>query len=149
VNVKQKEWINGNHMKFESLHKTFNLQVDCISTGNVIGDVQYSSFVRPRDELECNGFVNEPGHLQEYDLKPFREILHSPGYILDAVRQETRSVILYAIFHYSYNKGERIIHGVILTTGDHKLLHKWYLLDNEKSRSVIDEATKYITEEGG
>jgi hypothetical protein len=121
VNVKQKEWINGNHMKFESLHKTFNLQVDCISTGNVIGDVQYSSFVRPRDELECNGFVNEPGHLQEYD----------------------------AIFHYSYNKGERIIHGVILTTGDHKLLHKWYLLDTEKSLSVIDEATKYITEEGG
>lgn len=48
---------DGNHMVFDSPHKGFNKQVDGISTGNVMGDVQLSGFVRPYNETECNGFT--------------------------------------------------------------------------------------------
>jgi hypothetical protein len=66
--AKKIEWRTPNHMKFESLHKTFDRQADCVSIGNMIGHVQLSGFIRPRNEIECNGLPFEKGHLQEYDL---------------------------------------------------------------------------------
>ena len=145
--MKKIEWINGNKMKFSSLHKTFNKQADCISTGNVIGDVQLSSFIRPYTKTECNGFTNEKGHLQDFDLQMFIEY-NVPRYIIEEVRTFTKKVsaIFYVFKHY--NRGQRIIDGCVLTTPDYKrykLIKKWYCQHNAKSMSALDETIKYIT----
>lgn len=146
--MKQKEWINPNKMKFESLHKTFNRQCRCISTGNQIGDVVYSNYIRP-----YNRTVNPvrqtvaPGHLQNYDLtKNLVGIV--PTVIADRVRclGKDKMLILYQLHHW---KGEKqIVDGWVLTTGHddgYRLLFVCYEKPDDKTRSIIDEATKYIT----
>src|SRR3990167_2144756 len=132
--MKKVQWINGNHMKFDSLHKTFNRKIQAISTGNVIDDGFYSSFIRAFNETECNGFTNKKGHLQDFDLKSFRGYL--PYYVIDQVKELTKdkSNILYVFRHWN---GERkIVHGTVLTTGDYKkykLIRAWYLNRSYKS----------------
>ena len=144
------EWVTPNRMKFESLHKTFNRQVDCISRGNVIGHVQLSGFIRPRNEIECNGFIREKGVLQEYDLgwllKDF------PNYVKEFVRKleyaKSHSTIGY---EFRLWRGEKkTVIGYVVTAGEdqgHRVLKKWIVGKAQcKAQSVVDEAIKYITD---
>lgn len=39
--------------------------------GNAITPVQFSSFIRPVDQTECNGKAYMPGELRNFDLDPF------------------------------------------------------------------------------
>ena len=144
--MKKRQWVNGNHMLFESLHKTFNKQIDCISHGNVWGDVQYSNYIRAYTETECNGFTSPEGHLQKFDLESFYN-LRVPSYILDQVKELTHNQkgILYLFKHF--NKGERVLDGLVLTNANYdnpKVIQVWYLGRNYKQISIVDEAIKYI-----
>lgn len=142
--MKKTEWINGNKMKFESESKTFNKQCDLITTGNVWGGVQFSQYIRPTNEVACNGATFPPGHLRDYDLKPFN--LGRFPYVLKAVKEYAdagKQVILYKFRHFH---GQReIINGFVITDSRHRLLKKFYTGPTYKSMSVIDEAVKYIT----
>jgi hypothetical protein len=143
--MKKKEWATPNRMKFDSLHKTFNMQTQVISTGNILSNTLHGGYIRAANELECNGIVNPPGHLQAFDLQQFS------GYglykVLVIVRQLAveKSVILYVLKHYT--KGKRIVDGAIITTTDHKKLYVW-CVGNAKQWSIVDEASKYLCEEG-
>lgn len=142
--MKKIEWINGNKMKFESECKTFNKQCDLITTGNVWGGVQFSQYIRPTNETECNGATFPPGQLRDYDLRPFG--LHQFPRVLEAVMEYAdagRPVILYKFRHFN---GEReTVHGFVITDTNYHLLKKFYTGPTYKSISVIDEAVKYIT----
>ena len=144
--MKTKEWINGNHMKFESEHKTFNRQVDSISTGNVLGHVQLSGFVRAYDETKCNGNISEKGQLQNYDLDKFI-CKDFPWKIKDYIRKHAKeeSVICYEFRHWRGR--QKVVHGYIVTTTDHWLMKVFYIKNHWKSYSILKEAAKYITEE--
>ena len=143
--MKKRVWRDGNHMLFESAHLTFNRQVDCISTGNVLGHVQVSFYIRPWTEVECNGRQFPEGHLRDADLAYFENRL--PTEVREAVclHAEDQSVILYEFRHWSGK--EKIVHGYVITTGDKKLIRTFTTRPALKSRSVIVEATKYICEE--
>lgn len=134
-------WRDGNHMLFESGHKTFDNQVDCISTGNVIGHVQLSFHVRAYTETECNGFVRPPGHLRSFDMKKWR----LPTDVRDRVLKETEttSVWLYEFRHWTA-KG-KIVHGYVITSNDHELLAEFVTGPTYKSGLVINEAVTYVT----
>ena len=133
-------------MLFESLHKTFNKQVDSISRGNVIGDAQYSMYIRPFNETECNGMTFKNGELRAFDLKGFIT-LGVPNYIIEQVKNltEDTKTILYLFKHY--NKGVRVNDGLVLTTATDKpkVVHIWYLNNRYKANSAVDEAINYIT----
>jgi hypothetical protein len=146
--AKKKEWVTPNRMKFDSDCKTFNRQVDCISIGNVIGHVQLSGCVRPRNETECNGYDFPKRHLQEYDLCWL--LKNFPNYVKEYIRKldyaEDHPLIAYEFRHWRGKK--KVVHGYVVTTGSdngHKLLRKWYP-DRMKSKSVINEAVKYIAD---
>lgn len=154
--AREKEWVTPNRMKFESLHKTFNHQVDCIGTGNVFGHVQLSGYVRPRSEMELpNGEPCKQGEMQEWDLEHF--ILSDfPEYVKKYIRSlgyaEDNSVVAYEFRHWRRSErvaaGLKVVHGYVLTSGSddgHKVLKVWYS-PGKKSRSVIDEAITYITD---
>jgi len=128
-------------MLFESGHKTFDRQVDCISTGNVIGHVQLSFHIRAYTETECNGFTRPPGHLRAFDLKTW----NLPIRVRDRVLKETedKSVWLYEFRHWTGNR--KIVHGYVITSYDHRLLAKFLTGPTYKSVSVINEAITYIT----
>ena len=141
--MKKKEWATPNRMKFESLHKTFNRQISMITTGNQIGNTVLSSYIRPYNKTECNGFTRPLGHLQEYDLGWI--VKEAPEIVKDWVRQHGRekSFIVYLFFHW--RNGTRIIHGAVITDSEHNHARTFYLRSGYKSQSIIDEARKYIT----
>jgi len=145
--MKKIKWITPNKMEFKSLHKTFNRQVSCISTGTQIGNTVYSSYIRPYFCVECNGRNFSPGHLQEYDLNWI--VKDAPKEAKDWIRKNGKyeTFILYVFFHRVNKNGHprKIIHGAVITDRLHNLRAKFYCRDNEKSKSVIDEAIKYIT----
>ena len=141
--MKKKKWDNPNKMHFESLHKTFNKQCTCISKGNQIGRVVLSSYVRPFNEIECNGHISEKGHLQEYDLKWLLKGLSS--YAKDYIRSIAidKSVIAYHFFYYRGDK--KIDIGFVVTDVNNNHLKTFYTpYLTEKSRSALNEARKYI-----
>ncbi len=145
--MKQKEWRTPNRMKFESLHKTFNREADLIMTGNVSSRVQLSTHVRAYNDTECNDHKFEPGHLRNFDLNAFSTWLRANPGVRKAVEEYTKdkSAWLYAFYHTNGRKV--VIHGFVLTTYDNKLVRKFYTNPSYKSHSVIDEATKYITDD--
>ena len=145
--MKKSEWVTPNRMKFESLHKTFNRQVNLISTGNQMCNTVRSFFIRAFNELECNGRLNEPGQLQEYDLNNFQDKYYPSdlGGVKDFIRREgkTKRFILYVFFHYNGEK--KITHGAIVTDAEHNHIRSCVFIFSGKSISVIEEARKYVT----
>jgi hypothetical protein len=133
-------------------HSTFDRQVDaaCIMAGNVISDVQTSTYIRPRQQLECNGFTNAPGHLQEFDLKTFAR-RQDMGRVLAYIRADpffaSNDAIGYRIFH-KVGKQETL-HGFLLTDRDHQLIRRFDREDlglrrSAKSASVLDFCLPYV-----
>ncbi len=119
--MKKKIWETPNKMKFESLHKTFNKQCMLIITGNQIGNVVYSNYVRSYYETESNGHTFPEGHLQNYDLTEnvVGDVL--PSDIREEIRELTRNDggIVYHFHHWNGDK--RIDDGIVLTSNDCKL----------------------------
>lgn len=141
--MKEKVWDNPNKMHFDSPHKTFNKQCRLITTGNQIGDVVSSNYIRPYGETECNGFTNSPGHLQDWDLT--KNIVILPYHIREEVRRLTHDLggIIYNFHHW--NGSKRIDDGFVLTTKDYGLIWVWYVNRDWRARTAVDEAVKYIT----
>lgn len=148
--ARYKEWATPNRMKFESEHGMFNRQVDCIGTGNHIGHVQLSGYVRPRTETKCNGFTSEKGHLQEYDLNWL--LKDFPNYVKEFIRKleyaENHTTIGYEF--RLWRGAKKTVIGYVVTAGAddrHRVSKKWVVgKQQEKARSVIDEAITYITD---
>lgn len=96
--------------------------------GNVHSNVQTSTYVRPRTQLQCNGQVNPPGHLREFDLKTYHGAAarsgpeHAvPTKILQALDKRPEvNAILYKIFHRNPGAQATTIHGWILTDDQHR-----------------------------
>lgn len=132
-------------------HAGFNSRVDLILTGNVYSNVQSSTYVRPRNELECNGFTRAPGHLQKFDLDTFvngnREMDAVVAYIKRDPFFESNQSIAYRIFHTIGQK--RVLHGVIITDANYQLVRRFDREDlglqrSAKSSDVLDFALKYL-----
>ena len=138
--MKKIKWLNPNKMEFNSLHKTFNRQCKLISRGAQIGDVVVSSFVRPRKRIESHGQKFPEGYLQEYDLN----WLELPESIRRWIRANAieKGVWAYVFFHRV--NGKKIIDGFVINDENHKNLLTIYARNNAKTRSIIDEAKKYI-----
>jgi len=113
-----------------------------ITTGNQIGNTVLSSYIRSYNETKYNGFKRPPGELQEYDLGAI--VKEAPEIAKDWVREHGRekSFILYLFFHWRRHK--RIIHGAVITDGEHNHAKTFYLRNEYKSWSVINEAKKYV-----
>jgi len=144
--MKKRQWLNGNHMLFESDCKMFNKQCDLITTGNVWGIVQFSQYIRPTNEVECNGHIFKPGELRDYDLRPFA--LHQFPAVRKAVMEYAdagQKIILYKFRHF--NGQRETVHGFVITDPNYRLLKKFVTGPTYKSWSVIEEAIKYITED--
>lgn len=141
---------NGNHIVINTGHKTFDRQADCLSVGNVWGDVQLSSYIRPKTETECNGFSNPPGHLRDFDLKQFKDLPQNIRRKIVNIT-DTRYCILYEIRTWGKRGGwdgrrRKTIHGYILTDAKtHELVEKWATGPTHKSWMIIENVIPYLT----
>ncbi len=126
-------------------HKTFDKKSEgCIMTGNVISNVQFSWFVRPFNQTDCNGFYFPPGYLQKVDLNSFSSTL--PECVKECIRRNGRSqrFIVYEFRHFRGRK--KIIHGYVITTDEHKYFKSWVTGHRRTSGDIIQHAIRAITE---
>ena len=138
-------WINGNRMLMQSGHKTFDRQCHAILSGQQIGDVVCSGYVRPYTEIECNGHIFAPGHLRDFDLnfvgtEAMTPSLRAEIEILSAVP----GLLLFKFFHY--NGEHQIIHGYVAVREGHCLL-KAVTGPRTSSVSIIDEVARYVCDD--
>ena len=147
----KKTIFNKSGMKqiINSGYKLFDNQTNLISTGNVISNTQYSSYVRPYNEVKNGGYIGKQGDFLKYDLQFFGRI---PKFIEDIIMDKNRenSVILYQ-FHV-YKNGKKDILGYVMTDKDHNFINcatmsyfgqKWAY----KRENAIGETLKYVCNE--
>lgn len=151
---------------YQTGNKAFDRYCWCLTTGNFIGDGCYGNFIRPRHETRCNGFIKEPGELQDFDLRVFLEDLGIPNRLLDEVRrhadeQKYGPVVLYAFWHRSpKSTGKRIVHGILVTGspgpfqtdgtrgGCERLMTRVLGLNrNGKSAMVVERCAQFLSNE--
>lgn len=146
-----KAFCRDSGMTLISAHSTFNKKADLIMTGNVYSNVQSSTFVRARQQLQCNGFTNKPGHLQNWDLDTFAKDQSEMTPVLEYIRRdpffETNEAIAYRFFHV--NGKVRHLHGVIITDVQHRVLRVFQRSDlgnrySYKSSSVLDACRQFV-----
>ena len=123
--MKKIVWETPNKMHFESAYRTFNKQVDVISTGNVFAYTQLSLFIRPYKETECNGFTRKPGELMEFDLQSFK---HLPAAVKEIVCDKERedSIILYEF--RTWKDGQKDVFAYVITDYDYNYITSCVLL---------------------
>lgn len=143
--MKKIKWINPNRMEFNSPHKSFNRQCRYITTGNHIGDIVISNFIRPFNKTKCNGFKFPKGHLQDFDLKIYNDY-GMPYYVGRYIKNNGKSqtFILYWIKHFIKNK--RITDAYILTTDKYKHVQTWYINRDWRMQEAVRMLKEYITE---
>lgn len=158
--MREFQW-NKNGMKqiLDSPHKTWNKQTVALCTGNVWDSGYFSNYIRPWNKLECNGRINEQGHLQNFDLNHYKSL---PLYIRNYFKFEAKeSLVLMEVFTHNYSKNKRygnekikVVHGYIIydenyENGKHevKVIKKCYMNNNWKSIDLIDWICDAITEE--
>lgn len=95
---------NGMKMIINSDFKEFNNQTNYISSGNIIANTMYGCYIRPYNEIECNGIKFEKGHLFNYDLQYFNISYDLKEYIKSLNKQ----VVLYEIFIHRNGKKDII-----------------------------------------
>jgi len=131
-------------------HRTFDHQANrnYVGVGNVMSDVQFSSYVRSRDQLECNGRVNAPGHLQDFDIAQFRRSSPSmPAEVERTAREAANDggAILYRFGYYvGVSRDPRRIHlGWVVTDRQYQLVAA-FPASTPKARPVIDEMLAFV-----
>ncbi len=101
----------------KTIHKTYNRKSEnYVYKGNAVTDGQYSGYVRPFKQVECNENYFKLGELQDFDLQPFID-RHVPNNVLAAARQaanENGGCCLYMFRHFP-RKDYMIVHGYVIT----------------------------------
>ena len=142
---------DGMKQILDSPHKTWNKQAIALMTGNVIDNGYTSWYIRPWNQTECNGYTNEPGHLQNFDLNTFKNL---PNYVREYFRSAPMPIILMEVF--TYNKRQKMVHGYIAYTNNYdkeerkssvNICHIFYTNNLQKSIELLTWIKNALIEE--
>lgn len=123
---KAHRWRNPNRMLFESGYRTFDREVDYISDGNVISNVQLSTFVRKVSDLNDYPQGIKPGDCRRHDLDRFR---HRPGGIPPVIREYVKARPEEEFWLYCWHfPGVRSEYGASVA---------WLLTDKAMTKSLV------------
>lgn len=140
--MKKHVWRTHNRMVFESDLKTFNDQCDIITTGNVIGGVQKSSYIRPHSEVMNGGYEGKPGQFRAFDLNQFPDL---PWAVRNWMAENREKHVILYEFRFWRGREKQVI-GYIITDDKHRLIRRFHNGYSLKRMSALMEAEKYVTE---
>lgn len=121
--------------------KRFDKQTNCISYGNVWANTQYSSYIRPYNEIECNRTEFKVGELMRCDMKHFKQI---PSHIRQILEDRNRdeSYCLYEFF--TYNGDDREVFGYMLHDRDRRYITSSVVVYGNQNSFKRSQALDYI-----
>ncbi len=114
----------------------FDSQCSYLTGGNHWGNCQFSTYVRPVSETECNGRTLPVGELFEFDMKAFTMM---PPYVVAAIRAMNRTVVVSEIRHHVLSHGQerKIIHGYIVTDAAGLLVRVFQTTNRPVSERIL------------
>ena len=135
-------------MKIDTGCPVFDSQCSHLTSGNHWGSCQFSTFVRPVSETECNGRTLPVGELFEFDMRAFTEM---PAHVRAAIRAINRTVVVSEIRHHigSHRLGPKIVHGYIVTDGAEQLIRVFQTTDGPVSARILSTVLPYVVDLDG
>jgi hypothetical protein len=126
----------------------FDSQCSHLTGGNHWGSCQFSSFVRPVSETECNGRTVPVGELFDFDMKAFTTM---PAHVRAAIRALSRTVVVSEIRHHigSHRLGRKIVHGYIVTDAAERLIRVFQTTDGPISERILSTVLPYVADLDG
>jgi hypothetical protein len=126
----------------------FDSQCSHLTSGNHWGSCQFSTFVRPVFETECNGRTLPIGELFDFDMKAFTTM---PAHVRAAIRAINRTVVVSEIRHHigSHRLGRKIVHGYIVTDTAERLIRVFQTTDGPISERILSTVLPYIADLDG
>jgi hypothetical protein len=123
----------------------FDSQCSHLTSGNHWGNCQFSTFVRPVSETECNGRTVPAGELFDFDMKAFTMM---PPYVLTAIRVMNRRVVVSEIRHHidSHRLDRKIVHGYIVTDAAERLIGVFQTTDGPISERILSTVLPYVAD---
>jgi hypothetical protein len=123
----------------------FDRQCSHLTSGNHWGNCQFSTFVRPVSETECNGRTFPVGELFDFDMKAFTMM---PPYVVAAIRAMNRTVVASEIRHHigSHRLGRMIVHGYIVTDAAERLIRVFQTTDGAISERILSSVLPYVAD---
>jgi hypothetical protein len=130
----------GNRQVIRTGCRPFDTQISALGQGNVFGSTITGWYIRPYEEVECNGYSFPKGHLQASDLRVFGSL---PVQVAHAVKMptRTRSGILYKLFHTGTRQ---VVHGYVWSDYDHNMMDMWVTGRHSSSASVVIACLPYL-----
>ncbi len=89
---------NSGRMVIDTGCSVFDSQCSHLTSGNHWGNCQFSSFVRPVSETECNGSTVPVGEWFEFDMRVFTTM---PQYVLEAELINNFSFVIMLTFSFA------------------------------------------------
>jgi hypothetical protein len=125
----------------------FDNQCTYLTRGNHWGSCQFSTFVRPVFESQCNGRTVPVGELFEFDMKAFTEM---PAHVRAAIRAINRTVVVSEIRHQigSHRLGRKIVHGYIVTDAAERLIRVFQTTVGPISERILSTVLPYVADLG-
>ena len=123
----------------------FDSQCSHLTSGNHWGNCQFSTFVRPVYETECNGRTIPAGELFEFDMKAFTAM---SDYVREAIRAMNRTVVVSEIRHHirSHGQERKIVHGYIVTDTAERLIRVFQTTDSSVSGRILTSILPYVAD---
>ena len=126
----------------------FDTQCSHLTSGNHWGSCQFSTFVRPVSETECNGRTFPIGELFAFDMKAFTEM---PAHVRAAIIAINRTVVVSEIRHHigSHRLRRKIVHGYIVTDTAERLIRVFQTTDGPISERILSTVLPYVADLDG
>lgn len=123
----------------------FDRQCSYLTSGNHWGSCQFSTFVRPVSETECNGRMLPIGELFEFDMRAFTEM---PTHVRAAIRAMNCTVVVSEIRHRirSHGQERKIVHGYIVTDTAERLIRVFQTSDSSVSERILASVLPYVAD---
>ncbi|MFZ1009260.1 MAG: hypothetical protein WAN65_20625 [Candidatus Sulfotelmatobacter sp.] len=123
----------------------FDSQCSHLTSGNHWGSCQFSTFVRPVSETECNGRTLPAGDLFDFDMRAFTDM---PAHVRAAIRAMNRIVVVSEIRHHigSHRLGRKIVHGYIVTDDAERLIRVFQTTAGAVSERILSTVLPYIAD---
>jgi hypothetical protein len=123
----------------------FDSQCSYLTGGNHWGSCQFSTFVRPVFETECNGRTVPVGELFDFDMKTFIEM---PAHVRAGIRALNRTVVVSEIRHHigSHRPGRKIVHGYIVTDAAERLIRVFQTTAGAVSERILYIVLPYVAD---
>jgi hypothetical protein len=125
--------------------KIFDRQCTYLAQGNHWGNCQFSSYVRPVSETECNGRTVPTGELFDFDITAFKEM---PPHVRSEIRAMNQTVVVSEIRHHigPHRARCKVVHGYVVANSSDRLIRVYQTNSGAVSQRILDTVVPFITD---